>query len=804
MSSWLRKVSATIVAIIVSLLLSIAISYGQSVNYFYDDSNRLIRVEYPDGTVIGYSYDAVGNRVEEALVPPTGTPVSVSGPITTATPTYVWDAAFGATMYCIKVNDSTGTKIEQCYTPAQAGCPDGTGTCSVTPAVELAGGAGQWWIRIYDPAGYGPWSAAMDFSVNPPPAATLVSPNGTIGTDHPTYTWNAVSGSSSYYLTVNDSGGVRIQQWYTAGDAGCPSGTGTCAVTPSIHLAGGAGQWWIQTYNTAGNGPLSSGMNFSVNLPPATGVDDSYTKSLLHFDGSNNASVFTDESGKVWTRTAWPVINTDKYKLGGASGAFNSGGGNGNYISTPINSDFSVSTGDYTIDFWVFWPSTPYFSAFFQAGASNQGFIFYYHSANQQLILYHTAAYHSWSWTPAANTWYHLAVVRYQGAVNVYVNGSQIGTTWTGSNAALAVNPSGASVYLGHYTIGTADHKGYLDEFRFSNGIARWTSNFTPSSVEYRAPSNPNLGGATLVSPTGDINNPSPVTYTWNAVSGSTSYYLKVNDSAGVKIQQWYTSADAGCPDGTGTCSITTSDQLAGGSGQWWVQTYNSSGTGPFSEGMNFNVITTSPDQYTKVLLHFNGDNGSTTFTDETGRSWTRTGAPVISTAQSEFGGASGAFNIDNGNGKYISTPASADFNVGTGDFTIDFWVRWPNTPTYSAIFQAGAYGSGIILWWGANSFAMYYGYGYGTWSFTPSVNTWYHIACVSFQQRIHLYVNGVEIGSPWSTSGSCPCNGAGAYIGHYTIGTADHKGYIDELRFSVGIARWTANFTPPVAEYYP
>jgi YD repeat-containing protein len=107
MSSWLRKVSATIVAIIISLLLSIAVSYGQSVNYYYDDLNRLIRVEYPDGTVIGYFYDAVGNRVEEALVPPTGSPVSVSGPITTATPTYVWDAAFGATLYCIKVNDST-------------------------------------------------------------------------------------------------------------------------------------------------------------------------------------------------------------------------------------------------------------------------------------------------------------------------------------------------------------------------------------------------------------------------------------------------------------------------------------------------------------------------------------------------------------------------------------------------------------------------------------------------------------------------------------------------------------------------
>lgn len=196
MSSGFRKVSVMIVAMIVSFLLSIAISHGQSVSYYYDDLNRLIRIEFPDGTVIGYSYDAVGNRVEEALVPPASTPISVSGTITTATPTYVWSAVFGATLYCLKVEDSTGIKIEECYTPEEANCPDGTGNCSVTPNVELAGGDGEWWIEVYNPAGYGPWSTAMEFTVNPPPAATLISPTGAILTQQPTYTWNAVFGST--------------------------------------------------------------------------------------------------------------------------------------------------------------------------------------------------------------------------------------------------------------------------------------------------------------------------------------------------------------------------------------------------------------------------------------------------------------------------------------------------------------------------------------------------------------------------------------------------------------------------------
>ena len=81
-----------------------------------------------------------------------------------------------------------------------------------------------------------------------PPKATLVSPSGNIATTTPTYTWNQVATATWYELYVNDSGtSGKIQQWYTAAQAGCSSGTGTCSVTPSTGLAAGAAQWWIQT-----------------------------------------------------------------------------------------------------------------------------------------------------------------------------------------------------------------------------------------------------------------------------------------------------------------------------------------------------------------------------------------------------------------------------------------------------------------------------------------------------------------------------------------------------------------------------
>ena len=75
-------------------------------------------------------------------------------------------------------------------------------------------------------------------------------------------------------------------------------------------------------------------------------------------------------------------------------------------------------------------------------------------------------------------------------------------------------------------------------------------------------------------------------------------------------------------------------------------------------------------DIYTKSLLHFNGADASTTFTDESGKAWTASGHAQIDTAQSVFGGASGLFD---GTDDYIYAADSDDWNLGTLDFTVDF-----------------------------------------------------------------------------------------------------------------------------------
>ena len=210
------------------------------------------------------------------IVPPgPATLISPSGSSSSATPTYTWNAVATATWYYLWVNDSANSdgKIKTWYTAGQVGCPSGTGTCSVTPATALAPGQAQWWIQTWNEVGYGLWSDGMSFTVSgSPQAASEILPFGTTG-NAPNFIWREVSSASWYYLWVNGpSGTPLIQQWYASAQAKC--GNGDCAVPASITLADGSYTWWVQTWNSSGYGPWSTGMTFTVSgcRPGATAL----------------------------------------------------------------------------------------------------------------------------------------------------------------------------------------------------------------------------------------------------------------------------------------------------------------------------------------------------------------------------------------------------------------------------------------------------------------------------------------------------------------------------------------------------
>jgi hypothetical protein len=93
--------------------------------------------------------------------------VSPSGTIGTPTPTYTRNAVPGMTWYFLWVEDTTGTKVQTWMAATTAGCGSGTGTCSYTPSTAVTSGPATWWIQVWSPAGYGPWSDGLAFTVAP-------------------------------------------------------------------------------------------------------------------------------------------------------------------------------------------------------------------------------------------------------------------------------------------------------------------------------------------------------------------------------------------------------------------------------------------------------------------------------------------------------------------------------------------------------------------------------------------------------------------------------------------------------------
>jgi len=218
------------------------------------------------------------------------------------------------------------------------------------------------------------------------------------------------------------------------------------------------------------------------------------------------------------------------------------------------------------------------------------------------------------------------------------------------------------------------------------------------------------------------------------------------------------------------------------------------------------------------LLLHGNGTNGSTTFTDSSSSAKTVTtySGAQISTAQSKFGGASLYFD---GVDDYATVPNHADFQFGSGAFTIEFFL-WAEI-TLNSIYWNQIVGR----WLGNNgasddSWGVYINGDTGALTFVyadgnvKSVSTTataiyndateHHIAITYDQTTFRVFVDGSLVGS--SVDSVTINNG----VGDLTIGRTNYRNtnfvyqkcYIDELRITKGVARYTANFDPPISQF--
>ena len=212
---------------------------------------------------------------------------------------------------------------------------------------------------------------------------------------------------------------------------------------------------------------------------------------------------------------------------------------------------------------------------------------------------------------------------------------------------------------------------------------------------------------------------------------------------------------------------------------------------------------------YVALLLSGNGSNGSAVFTDNTlyPKTVTSVGNAQISTAQSKFGGSSASFD---GTGDYLLVAGSSDdLAFGTGDYTIEMFVRPTNVAADVVLIDfrpAATNGYYLYLDCAATTGAVrvYINSAFRITGTTNLSGAWHHIALCRSGSSTKLFIDGVQEGATWTDSSNMlvgvsrpviGCNGAG--LGLYSL-----NGYIDDLRITTGIARYTANFTPPAAEF--
>ena len=210
-----------------------------------------------------------------------------------------------------------------------------------------------------------------------------------------------------------------------------------------------------------------------------------------------------------------------------------------------------------------------------------------------------------------------------------------------------------------------------------------------------------------------------------------------------------------------------------------------------------------------KLLLPFNGSNGATSTTDSSNsnNSVTFVGTAQISTAQSKFGSSSMLFD---GDSDYLTVTNSSfsTFNASGATFTIEFWVYFNSISGQQDFVMNYANSSGGLVIRKNNSGNVLgvnlSGDGADITGTTAlSAGQWYHVALSGSSGSYKLFLNGTQEGSTYTGA-------LGAGSSTYQIGAfywsgnlyGPLNGYLDDMRFTAGLARYTSNFTPPTTAH--
>ncbi len=558
-------------------------------------------------------------------------------------------------------------------------------------------------------------------------------------------------------------------------------------------------------------------------------------------------------------------IDTSSSKFGGASAVFD---GLGDSLSVPDSSDFDFGTGDFTVDTWVNFSDVAWFNGVISKYMSSTGWIFTINTSSGDMTLYDSGnSSVSVRSSFSINTWYHVAVVRSGSAIKFFKDGLQQGLDQAIS-ATRTFNGASAPLKVGIYDVSSGAFKGRIDEVRVSKGIARWTSNFTPPASEYTYDVNTKLL-LHMNGPNGSTNFQDAPIMTRACLpkecsqtasidrDGKLTRYSYEYDALGNQVGIYQLTQRGGAAAPAGGSGLDSKTEFSGevrdtfgrvikqiaDSGEVTYFTYDLDAFGNIKRAYVRNTepetvsvrqdllqptgdVRISAEGWTNTQLQsatktnylFDGNSatgGSVSISSGQVKpiefnfsgipSVTAVGDAQVDTDQFKFGGASAFFD---GSGDYLSSPDHSDFDFGSGDFTIDTWIRFRSMNgayTISSKYDSTAVGwifvvnplnKQMILYDSGQTAVMA-----SNVTFNP--NTWYHVAVERKGSVIKFFKDGAQQGSDLTAGTTYNGAGTSLKIGIYE-NTSPFDGWMDEFRISKGLARWAANFTLPTQEYTP
>ncbi|MBI2410381.1 MAG: LamG domain-containing protein [Candidatus Kerfeldbacteria bacterium] len=466
---------------------------------------------------------------------------------------------------------------------------------------------------------------------------------------------------------------------------------------------------------------------------------------LIHGDESNASTNIIDSGirGRGIVVNGSAQISTAQSKFGGSSIVFN---GSTDTITIADNSDVSFGSGDFTIEFWVYFNSTTGVDHVANQWITSTSYApWAVYRNGTTLLLYMSSTNSSWAiangvtmGTVSATTWHHVAITRSGTDIRAFVDGVRGSTT---STAASLYNTNGPIIF-GNRDAGTGDAylNGYIDEFRITDDSALYTANFTPDAAAF----SDTILTSRIFDATTSVN--------WNTLA-------------------W-------------TPYIPSLKQLP-----------NSDATETAYLGSNANMSTNI------FLYHLNETGSPTSFTDNSGNGTTGSCTGAACPTDITGGKFSGAMSFDQGD--YINATSNAvmdDVSVKT----VEAWIYptgWGESSSGRIVMKANANSNGFNFFVNGSSsvnrlgWLQHFSGSTAQWDSANNsiqLNAWQHVVAVydnsSSSNTPTFYINGQAstTGTTTAASGSATTDNAQTmYIGgRYNGGVFDRqfKGYIDEV----------------------